>query len=63
VDALVTLAAMAWFSAALVGMAGELHVLPSTPAAQRAGSSVVPPLPPHAATRQDDSAHARMALI
>ena len=63
VDALVTFAAMAWFSAALVGMAGELHVIPSTPAAQHAGSGVVPPLSPQAATSQDNSGHARMALI
>jgi hypothetical protein len=60
VDALVTFAAVAWFTAALAGMVGEWHGAPSAPAAATGG---MPAPLPQASASQGDTAHPRMRLI
>lgn len=62
VDALVTLAVMAWFSAAFASMVGEFHgALPA--AATQDVARELPPALPLVSTSPGNSTHARMALI
>lgn len=63
VDALVAIAVMAWFAAALVGMVGELPEAPSVPATQPVAVREMPIALPQASSWPGKFAHARMTLI
>ena len=62
-DALVTFAVMAWFTASLAWMVGELHAFPATPVTQSAATRELPTALPQASTSLGNSAHPRMKLI
>jgi hypothetical protein len=62
-DALVTIAVMAWFTAALAGMAGEFHGVPSAPATVPAATRDLPTALPRDSAWPGSPAHARIRLI
>ena len=63
VDALVTMAVMAWFAVALAAMNGEFHGVPAAPAAQPASASDRPSALPRTSARPGNSAGAGISLI
>jgi hypothetical protein len=63
VDALVTLAVMACFTAAIAGMVGELHAVASTSATQAAATREASAALPQGSTSLGNSAHPGMRLI
>lgn len=63
VTALVTIAIMAWFSAVLVTMMGELHGIPTAPSTQPEAAGDMPAGLPQASTGPATFVHARMSLI
>ncbi len=63
VEALVMVAILAWFGAALVTLVGEWHGAPAAPAAWSVATRVLPAAQRQAATRPEKSARATMSLI
>jgi hypothetical protein len=63
VDALVTIAVLAWFTAALAWMIGDSRGVPATPVAQHAAAKDLPAALPQASAKPGKSASAMMRLI
>ncbi len=63
VDALVTIAIMAWLVAALAGMVGESNVIPSARETLSAVTRDFPTALPHEAAKPGEAAFARRRLI
>jgi hypothetical protein len=63
VDALVTIAIMAWLVAALAGMVGESNVIPSARATLSAVTRDFPTALPHEPATPGDATFARRRLI
>jgi hypothetical protein len=63
VEALVMVAILAWFGAALATLVGEWHGAPAAPATGAVATRDLPAAQRQAATRPEQPAHATMSLI
>ncbi len=63
VDAVVTFTVMAFFTAALAGMVGELHGAPSAPVTKTATTNVAPSAMPHVAANSPATGRAGSTSI